>query len=721
MGMVKGLEALTNKGVWSKVTKENFYKNEYINYSNYNPNEIINIDKYISEHNRGIINSIAGSMGGETRLLISQTGSGKTYTILELLKDFKFKAIFIVPNATNVEQIMKEYDIPGAYGDLGAEEQLSKGPVVVMTWDKFAQIKDTDLSEYIAIVDEIHQTFNDMYRDNKIKGLYKNLAHCKGRIDITATPNKLDFRIYNYIVEYKPNIQTKYNVKIYNNIDDNKIIDIINNSNKFALLKDDTKYLNYIKSSINKKADIVNSNLKDNSQTYFEIVNNSSISKIDGLLNTSVIIAGVNINESNITDIIVVGVKDPSTIKQYVARFRDLKEVNVHIFNSKYNESISNTYEIEWLVNERVKEVQYVVDSFNSMNRREYRTQGLGLKAFKLENSSEYYYDNDDREYKLNIPGIRNHCYMNYYNNADILSFKELLNEYFENIEIVHLDKPDNKERKESYRLQNEDKKEALELLADNKNILVGANEILRNKTNSNLDRYFRENRIDKDRVLEELNELCVPSLLKVGNIKKVIDIYTKYIIENNFTYDLAWFIANKGNRSRGKFFQQLNYQVFRKVEKKYPELIDNNLIENRIYNLIVQEFKPGISYTNEHIKIFIDAIKIFLPGTKITEKEIQEKLANIYVSDIKQVSKKTKNVPTVDINYYKNIVPTAGTKFNIYTIKAHKKIADIAEDNQLSDIDAKVLKSVIDKKYKNIISSDEAQEIINIEQIFAS
>ena len=703
------------------MTKENFYKNEYINYSNYNPNEIINIDKYISEHNRGIINSIAGSMGGETRLLISQTGSGKTYTILELLKDFKFKAIFIVPNATNVEQIMKEYDIPGAYGDLGAEEQLSKGPVVVMTWDKFAQIKDTDLSEYIAIVDEIHQTFNDMYRDNKIKGLYKNLAHCKGRIDITATPNKLDFRIYNYIVEYKPNIQTKYNVKIYNNIDDNKIIDIINNSNKFALLKDDTKYLNYIKSSINKKADIVNSNLKDNSQTYFEIVNNSSISKIDGLLNTSVIIAGVNINESNITDIIVVGVKDPSTIKQYVARFRDLKEVNVHIFNSKYNESISNTYEIEWLVNERVKEVQYVVDSFNSMNRREYRTQGLGLKAFKLENSSEYYYDNDDREYKLNIPGIRNHCYMNYYNNADILSFKELLNEYFENIEIVHLDKPDNKERKESYRLQNEDKKEALELLADNKNILVGANEILRNKTNSNLDRYFRENRIDKDRVLEELNELCVPSLLKVGNIKKVIDIYTKYIIENNFTYDLAWFIANKGNRSRGKFFQQLNYQVFRKVEKKYPELIDNNLIENRIYNLIVQEFKPGISYTNEHIKIFIDAIKIFLPGTKITEKEIQEKLANIYVSDIKQVSKKTKNVPTVDINYYKNIVPTAGTKFNIYTIKAHKKIADIAEDNQLSDIDAKVLKSVIDKKYKNIISSDEAQEIINIEQIFAS
>lgn len=104
------------------MTEEKTYKNEHINYSNYKPSEIINIDKYISEHNRGIINSIAGSMSGETHLLISQTGSGKTYTILELLKEFKFKAIFIVPNATNVEQIMREYDIPGAYGDLGAEE-----------------------------------------------------------------------------------------------------------------------------------------------------------------------------------------------------------------------------------------------------------------------------------------------------------------------------------------------------------------------------------------------------------------------------------------------------------------------------------------------------------------------------------------------------------------------------------------------------------------------
>ena len=61
----------------------------------------------------------------------------------------------------------------------------------------------------------------------------------------------------------------------------------------------------------------------------------SSIGDYKGILNTSIIVAGVNIYDKDITDIIVIGEKDISTIKQYVARFRDLKEVNVHIFNRK--------------------------------------------------------------------------------------------------------------------------------------------------------------------------------------------------------------------------------------------------------------------------------------------------------------------------------------------------------------------------------------------------
>lgn len=699
-------------------------KNEFINHSQYTPNEKIQVNKYITEHKRGIINSIAGSSAGETHLLIAQTGSGKTYSIINALKEFNIKAIFIVPNASNVEQIMREYDIPGAWGDISAEAQFDKGNVITLTWDKFAQLKDIDLSKYIAVVDEIHQTFTDMYRNEKIKGLYNNLDKCAGRIDITATPNKLDFEIYNYIVEYVPEAQTKYNVKLYNTINDNTVIDIINNSKKFALLENNTNNLQYYQECTSKKTDVVSRDFIDSnrSNTYDDIMRNSSIGDYQGILNTSVIVAGVNIYDSDITDIIIINEKDISTIKQYVARFRDLKEVNVHIFNKQYNQDMSNVYEVEWRIKQYIRETEKDIEDLNSINkRRAFRAQTLPIVPFKLENNNDYYYDKELREYKVDKQMIRNKCYSEYYRKADIVSFKELLMEYFKNIEIINIPENDDKPRKVFNMFLKEDKKNALEVLEAHKELLVGANELIKNKTNSDLDQYFYLNKLDREKILDEIRNKDIPELIKVGNIKKTIDIYTKYIVENKMTYNLAWLIANKGNRARGKFFEQINIQVFKKLEKNYPELIDHSLIENRLYNILTSEFKPGISYTSEHIEYFIEGLKIILPNLKTSEKEIREKLVNIYVVEANKVSK----CPAVDTIFYKNKYPTPGQfkgkRVNIYTIKRHKKIADITEEYQLSIDDYKVLKNIISKRYKAIIESDEATELINIEKIFIS
>lgn len=96
-------------------------------------------------------------------------------------------------------------------------------------------------------MDEVHQTYIEMFRINKINKLYENLGYCKGQIDITATPNKLSFNNYDYILKYEQETQTKYNVKLYNEVCDETIRNIIESSKKFALLKDDTNYLNFIK------------------------------------------------------------------------------------------------------------------------------------------------------------------------------------------------------------------------------------------------------------------------------------------------------------------------------------------------------------------------------------------------------------------------------------------------------------------------------------------
>lgn len=704
--------------------KKDIIKNEYINYSNYKADELIQINQYISEIKRGAFNCIANATGGAINLLISQTGSGKTHTIINILKEFNFKSIFIVPNATNVEQIMNEYDIPGAFGDICVDATMQSGNVVVMTWDKFSQLKDYDLSEYIAIVDEIHQTFNDMYRSDKINKVYDNLSKCKGRLDITATPNKLDFKAYNYIVEYKPTIQTDYKVKLYNKIDDTTILNIVNNSNKAAVFMDDTKYLEYIKASTIKKSEVLTSSRKDSSELYFNIVNNSCIGDIEVLLNTSVIVAGVNIKEPEITDIVVIGEKDISTIKQYVARFRNLKEVNVHIFNSKYNEGLSNTYEIEWRINEIINVTEKDIYGLNRINKnRSFIAQTLPITPFTLNSSFEFYYNGS--EYKVNVPGIRNYCYMDYYRNADILSFKELLYEYFENIEVIQIEEASTNASKVFNKLLKVEKEEALKTIEEHKEIVVGVSEVLRGKISPKLDKYFRENRIDKDRIIEQIKDNNIPELLKVGNIKKLIDLYSKYIIDNEFTYELAWLLATKSQQARKQFIRQMNIQVFRKIENKYPELINNDLIENITFNIITSFLKPGLSFSEEHLEILLEnLLNTHLKGVKMSLKEFRSIVNATFDIEVKQ-HRKGSFVSANSYLFIYNIVDFTDTPLEkmtrIYTIKGYKKIVDIVEEHQLSDISRKCLNNIINKRIKSIIESKEAQAILNVEKIFAS
>ncbi|WP_236878939.1 CHC2 zinc finger domain-containing protein, partial [Clostridioides difficile] len=74
------------------------------NYSSYKADSIINIDKYISENLKGIRESIKHATEGKNVLMVAPTGSGKTYSIINTLKELDIKALFIFPNSANVQQ-----------------------------------------------------------------------------------------------------------------------------------------------------------------------------------------------------------------------------------------------------------------------------------------------------------------------------------------------------------------------------------------------------------------------------------------------------------------------------------------------------------------------------------------------------------------------------------------------------------------------------------------
>lgn len=694
---------------------------EITNHSKYKPNEVIEITKYLGEAKRGILNIIAGAQGGETHLLIAPTGSGKSYEIINTLKNFNIKSLFILPNSANVQQAMQEYDIPGAYDNLCPINAINNGNVVVMTWDKTSKLIEADLSDYIIIIDEIHQTYTDTYRNKAIKGLYDISKRCKGRIDITATPNKLNFEIYDYITEYKQKNKTKYNVKLYNGVDTKTIIDILNKSNNGALLMNDTKELKYISCMLNKKSDVITSDTKEHSKLYDEIMFKSHMGDFKVLLNTTTIVAGVNIKNPLISDIIIVGIKDIGTIKQYVARFRDLEEVNVHIFDN-YKEECS-VYNIEWLVSENIKKANMLKDAYNIVcnGNTEFSTLGLNINPINLD--TNIYFNKDTNSYEVDTIYIKSQVYKKYYNSRTFESFKYLLEEYFNDIELIYNLKVceetlvDKKVYKKDLK---EAKEESIKELEKYKNILVGYDEIKKNKRSYKLIEYQEANGLSMDHVQKEYLKYDIHKLINKNSLKSTISLYSKYVLENQFSLDLAWKIANMHNRTRGKIFSKINTLIYKELKEEYPNAFSNDYsLEVRIFEWLISEIKEGTSYTNEHLEILSNAFKArFGDNWALTPKKISEILNQIYKIESTQIKK----CNPIEHLFYRNIIPIAlheGKRTKINTIKSRIEISDIKKELDATSSDFSLEYSIHKRKIKILNQLDEDIREILLEGIF--
>ena len=693
---------------------------EIINHAKYEANKIININKYISEFNSGVINAIAGAKGGETHLLIAPTGSGKTYSIINILKQFDYKAIFILPNSANVEQAMHEYDIQGAYDNLCPLNAINNGNVVVMTWDKVSMLTEADLSDHIIIIDEIHQTYTDTYRKKAIKGLYDVCKKFKGRIDITATPNKLNFEIYDYITEYKQNSQIKYNVKLYNGTDTKAIIDILNKSNNGAFLMNDTKELKYISCMLNKKSDVITADTKVNSKLYDEIMTKSHMGDFEALLNTTTIVAGVNIKNPNISDIILVGIKDIGTIKQYVARFRELETVNVHIFND-YKEECK-IYDVEWLVSENIKKASILKDAYNLVcnGNTEFSTLGLNINPINLD--TNIYFNKNTNSYEVDTIYIKSQVYKKYYNSRTLENFKYLLEEYFNDIEIIYDLKICEETLKDKTMYKHDLKKakeEAISELEKHKDILVGYDEIKKNKRSYKLMEYQSTNQLSMDQVQKEYLKHGIHDLILNNSLKSMINLYSKYVLENSFSLDIAWTLAKRKNNK--KIFAQINTIIYDELKQEFPNAFRNDYsLEVRIYEWLINEFKEGMSYTQEHLEHLSEALKItFGDNWSLSTKKISALLNQIYNIDRVKINL---SVADKNYNFYKNILPGSATtkkRIDAYTIKSRIELSDIKKELAVTSSDLSLEFSIQKRKTKILNQLDKTEKEILLEGVF--
>lgn len=97
-------------------------------------------------------------------------GTGKTYALINILKELKQQFIFLVPNTTVKEQLAREYGITSTITDnIGINTLLNQEErYIVACYESIKHIRTKKLlNNYIVVVDEAHQIILDQnFRNN---------------------------------------------------------------------------------------------------------------------------------------------------------------------------------------------------------------------------------------------------------------------------------------------------------------------------------------------------------------------------------------------------------------------------------------------------------------------------------------------------------------------------------------------------------------------------
>ena len=413
-------------------------------------------------------------------------------------------------------------------------------------------------------------------------------------------------------------------------------------------------------------------------------------------------------------------IKDLGTIKQYVARFRDLKEVNIHIFNNYQEEC--KIYDIEWLVNENISKASILKDAYNVAcnGNTEFSTLGLNINPINLD--TNVYFNRDINNYEIDSVYIRSQVYSKYYNSRTLESFKVLLEEYFENIEIVYNIKADEdiKRDKDIYKHELKlSKEEAIDNLEKYKDILIGYDEIKKSKLSSNLKEYLKINSLYVEDIQKEYLKNNVHKLINENSLKSMISLYSKYVLENSFSLDLAWNMAQRKNNK--KIFAKINTIIYDELKQEYPNAFKNDYsLEVRVYELITHYLYEGVSYTQEHLEDLSEALRIgFGDNWSLSTKKISAVLNQIYNIDRVKINL---SVADKNYNFYKNILPASATtkkRIDAYTIKSRIEFSDIKKELGATSSDMSLENSIQKRKTKILSQLDSNHKEILLEGIF--
>jgi hypothetical protein len=426
----------------------------------------------------------------EKNLMISQPGSGKTYSLLQMSNKLKRFTVLAVPNrhqAKQIEQEYKELNIKAIVGGVSLKPiEEEEHYILAVVADRLKEVLDTYKVD-VLIVDEAQELVLATYRVclNDIEDSFFRIEkdiNVLNVIYLTATPNTLMYLHFKNVYEFKQEVKDVFpeNYSMYYIKDINGLITkIIDNYKKgiktLVRLNDKDKKRKRIETILRQKCSGIRidhtSSLekgyivrKDGSIKYLNemtdsVINKSCLPDCDVLFCTSILDKGINLNYIEGGDLekleLIYVILNPSdclidNIIQFESRirnkyfkfsimvvekevknfkFRDLK----FITNRCYKDLLDSVKCFKYLISDYLEDGYSKEEVLIEVEEKLSYTTIDGLKA-SLNDSISI---NENLEIEINLKKFFRFVYLKYnkqlYNNPELIKkffTKEFKNEY---------------------------------------------------------------------------------------------------------------------------------------------------------------------------------------------------------------------------------------------------------------------------------------------------
>lgn len=296
--------------------------NKYLNEKEANLEKFYYTNKILdNEENVEVLRDIL-TRNNELNLMISQAGSGKTYSLLKVARTLNNSlTVLAVPNRGQANQIAQEYkelNVKAVVGGVDVKNiDLTDVNILAVVYDKLEEVIGTFNIDNL-ILDEAQELVLATYR-LKLKDIEENFKGITNILYLTATPTSLmylsfdnvfEFCQYNkdvfpktYEMIYVDDIKSGLVTKIKNNATNGiKTLVRLNDTEELrdSIIKDikniyEDLNVSYTSSKEKTFKEVDGEVVYDNEMTEY-IINKSSLNDFDFAFCTSILDKGVNVN-----------------------------------------------------------------------------------------------------------------------------------------------------------------------------------------------------------------------------------------------------------------------------------------------------------------------------------------------------------------------------------------------------------------------------------------